>query len=168
MLLSLKQILSKWLLINAYKPPSVNTSLFCDQISRLLDFNSLTYKHIVLLSDFNMRITDSNFQAFYKSHDLYNLIKEKTCFKSIGGTCIDLILTKQKYSFKNSFPIDTGVSDCYGIALTQFKITFQKLPLRTISYRVFTNFFFIRVSLWGSGGAASLLDFVFGVPLGYG
>ena len=28
--------------------------------------------------------------------------------------------------------------------------------------------FFVRVSLWGSGGAAWLLDFVYGVALGYG
>ena len=87
---------STWLLINAYKPPSVNNSLFCDQI----DFYSLTYKNIVLMGDFNMRVTDSNFQACYESHDLYNLIKEKTCFKSIEGTCIDLILTNQKYSIR--------------------------------------------------------------------
>ena len=36
--------------------------------------------------------------------------------------------------------IDTGVSDFDRMVLTQFKITFQKLPPRTISYRVFTNF----------------------------
>ena len=30
------------------------------------------------------------------------------------------------------------------------------------------SFFFVRVSLWGSGGAAWLLDFIFGVALGYG
>ena len=71
---------SKWLLINAYKPTSVNNSLFCDQISRLLDSYSLPYKNIVLMGDFNMRVTDSNFKAFYESHDLYNLIKGKTCF----------------------------------------------------------------------------------------
>ena len=100
---------SKWLLINAYKPPSANNSLFCDQLSRPFDFYSLTYKNIVLMGDFNMRATESNFQAFYESHDLYNLIKEKTCFKSIEGTCIDLILTNQKYSFKNSCTIDSFI-----------------------------------------------------------
>ena len=65
--------------------------------------------------DFDMRVTDSNFQAFYESHDLYNLIKEKTCFKSIQGTCIDLILTNQSYSFKNLCTMDTGVSDFHGM-----------------------------------------------------
>ena len=80
---------SKWLLINAYKPPSVNNSLFCDQMSRILGFYSQTYKNIVLMGDFNMRVTDSNFSAFYESHDLYNLIKEKACFKFIEGICID-------------------------------------------------------------------------------
>ena len=80
------------------------------------------------MGDFNMRVTDNNFQAFYESHDLYNLIKRKTCFKSIEGTCIDLISTNQKYSFKNSCTIETGVSDFHRMVLTQFKITFQKLP----------------------------------------
>ena len=74
---------SKWLLTNAYKAPSVNNSLFCDQIARLLDFYSPTYKNIVLMGHFNMRVTDNNFQAFYESHYLCNLIKEKTCFKSM-------------------------------------------------------------------------------------
>ena len=86
------------------------------------------YKNIVLMRDINMRPTDSNFQAFCENHDLNNLIKEKTCFKSIEGTCIDLILTNQKYSFKNTCTIDTGVSDFHRMVLTQFKITFQKLP----------------------------------------
>ena len=50
-----------------------------------------------------------------KNHDLYNLIKGKTCFKSIQGTCIDLILTNQSYSFENLCTIDTGVSDFHGM-----------------------------------------------------
>ena len=47
-----------------------------------------------------MQPTDKNFQAFCESHDLCSLMKGKTCFRSIEGTCFDLILTNQKYFFK--------------------------------------------------------------------
>ena len=82
-----------WLLINVYNPPSVSNSTFCEKISGTIDFYSQKYKNIVLMGDFNMQPTDNNFQTFCEGHDLYNLIKDKTCFKIIEGTCIDLILT---------------------------------------------------------------------------
>ena len=63
------------------------------------------------MGDFNMQPTDNNFQTFCESHDLYNLIKNKTCFKTIKGTCIDLILTNQKCSFRNTCTVETGISD---------------------------------------------------------
>ena len=46
---------SKWLLINAYKPPSVITLCSVDQISRLLEYYSLTYKNIVLTGTLTCR-----------------------------------------------------------------------------------------------------------------
>ena len=100
-----------WLLINVYKPPSVSDSAFCEKISGTIDFYSQKYKNIVLMGDFNMQPTDNNFQTFCESHDLYNLIKDKTFFKTIEGTCIDLILTNQKRSFKNTCTMETGISD---------------------------------------------------------
>ena len=33
------------------------------------------------MGDFNIRPDDKNFRAFYEGHDLFNLIKDKTCFK---------------------------------------------------------------------------------------
>ena len=43
-------------------------------------------------------------------HDLINLIKNNTCFKG-KSSCIDLILTNRKLSFKNSTSIETGLSN---------------------------------------------------------
>ena len=34
------------------------------------------------MGDFNTRADDKNFRAFYEGHDLFDLIKDKTCFKS--------------------------------------------------------------------------------------
>ena len=67
------------------------------------------------MGDFNNMQTDnSNFRTFYESHEFYNLVKSKTGFESNNDTCIDLILTNQKYSFKNICSIETGVSGFIG------------------------------------------------------
>ena len=58
-----------------------------EKISGTIDFSSQKYKNSVLMGDFNMQATDNNFQTFCESHDLYNFIKDKTCFKTIEGTC---------------------------------------------------------------------------------
>ena len=130
----------KWLLINTYKPPSINNTIFCEEMSGLVDFYSQNYKNIVIMGDFNMQTDSSNFRTFYESHELYNLVKSKTCFKSNNGTCIDLILTNQKYSFKNTCTIETGVSDFHRMIYTQLKLMYQKLPLKTIEFRDYRHF----------------------------
>ena len=63
-----------------------------------------------------------------------------TCFKSNSGTCIDLILTNKKHSFKNTSVIETGLSDFHRMIFTQMKLISEKLPLRAISFRDFKNF----------------------------
>ena len=68
---------SKWLLINTYKPPSMNNTIFCEEMSGLIDFYSQNYKNIVIMGDFNMQTDNSNFRTFYESHELYNLVKVK-------------------------------------------------------------------------------------------
>ena len=89
---------------------------------------------------FNIEPADKKFKAFCESHEFYNLIKSKTCFKSTSGSCIDLILTNKKHSFKNTSVIDVGLSDFHKMIFTQTKLTFEKLPPRTISFRDFKNF----------------------------
>ena len=46
-----------------------------------------------------MEPTESALSNFLSSNNLSNLIKKNTCFKGTGS-CIDLILTNRKYSFK--------------------------------------------------------------------
>ena len=87
------------------------------------------------MGDSNMQPTDNNFQTFCESHDLYYLIKDKTCFKTIEGTCIDLILTNRKRSFKNACTVETGISDFHRMILTQLKLAFEKLPPKTTHAR---------------------------------
>ena len=128
------------LLINVYKPPSVSDSAFCEKISGTIDFYSEKYKNIVLMGDFNMQPTDNNFQTFCESHDLCNLIKDKAWFKTIEGTCIDLILTNQKRSLKNTCTVETGIGDFHRMILTQLKLTFEKFPPKIITSRDYKHF----------------------------
>ena len=90
--------------------------------------------------DFNMKPNDKDIQYFLDNLELYNLIKGKTCFKSAQGSCIDLMLTNKKHSFMHSQTIQTGISDFHKMTLTQMKLTYNKLPPKTITYRDFKSF----------------------------
>ena len=50
--------------------------------------------------------------------------------KSGAVTCINQALTNQKRSFKNMHTVVTAVNDFQRTAISQFKLTFDKLPLK--------------------------------------
>ena len=79
-------------------------------------------------------------------HDLHNLIKENTCFKSAENpSCIDLILTNSNMFFKNTTTVFVGISDFHKLVLTILKINFRKnKPKQTIyqDYKNFNSFLF--------------------------
>ena len=54
---------------------------------------------------------DSPMKTFAEIYKLRNLVKEPTCFKNPQNpACIDLILTNKLLSFKNTYVIETGLS----------------------------------------------------------
>ena len=56
-------------------------------------------------------------------------MKEKTCWKSSLGSCIDLILSIRKYSL-----MQTGLSDYHSLVYTMLKTRYVKLLPLKISY----------------------------------
>ena len=55
-------------------------------------------------------------------HELYNLVKEETCFKNMQNpSCIDLLFTNNVYAFQQTIAIYTGLLDWYKLALTVLK-----------------------------------------------
>ena len=55
-------------------------------------------------------------------------MKDPTCFKNPEiPSCTDLILTNSHYSFRNSYIIETGLSDFHKMIVSVMKTTFQKL-----------------------------------------
>ena len=65
-----------------------------------------------MLGDFNSCLEDSPMKTFEEIYKLRNLIKEPTYFKNPENlTSIDLILTNKPLSFKNTYVIETELSD---------------------------------------------------------
>ena len=78
------------------------------------------------------------FGEFYK---LRNLIKESICFKTPENlTCIDLILTNMPLSFKNTYVIETELSDFHKMVVAMMKTHFPKMKPQVISYRKYKDF----------------------------
>ena len=131
---------SKWIIIPIYRPPSKDKNEFNEKLINMLDFYSKTQNNYIILGDFNMEVGEQPMKSLINSHDLYNLIKDPTCFKNPNGRCIDLILTNKKYSFKNSQTFDTGESDFHRMIYTMFKSSFVKLPPKSVKYRCYKKF----------------------------
>ena len=93
------------------------------------------------MGDFNLEPHDKRLGYFLNSSSLVNFMKTITRFKD-NGSCIDLILTNRKYSFKNTTSYETGLSDHHHIILTMFKITFQQKEPKCLIYRYYKNFMF--------------------------
>ena len=96
------------------------------------------------MGDFNLEPHDKRLGYFLSSSNLVNLVKNNTCFKG-SGSCIDLILTNRKYSFKNTTSYETGLSDHHHMILTILKTTFQQKEPRCLIYTnykkiIFENF----------------------------
>ena len=64
-------------------------------------------------------------REFVELHNLINLIKKITFFKGTES-CIDLLLTNQKYLFENSNAFETGLSDHHLLIYSMLKFSFQK------------------------------------------
>ena len=74
-----------------------------------------------------------------KNQNLFNLVKINTCFKG-EGSCIDLILTNRKYSFKNTCSFKTGLSDHPHLIYSVMKTTFKSEEHKKLIYRDYSNF----------------------------
>ena len=94
----------------------------------------------MLIGDFNSEPSDPTLDRFIQENLLHCHIKAKTCFKSSNGSCIDLILSNQKYGLQKTGTLDTGLSDFHHLIYTQLKSKYSRLPPKTVTYRSYGNF----------------------------
>ena len=80
-------------------------------ITDLLDCYHKTYDDFIIIGDFNESETSPVVDSFLDKQKCKNIIKNKTCFKSDKGSCIELILKSRPSldQFTNVF--ETGISD---------------------------------------------------------
>ena len=107
----------KWLLNCSYSPKHSGIESHLDSLSKSIDSLSSKYDN------------------------LRNLIKESTCFKNPENpTCIDLILTNKSLSFKNTYVIETGLSDFLKMVVAVMKMHFPKIKPQVVSCRKYKDF----------------------------
>ena len=131
---------TKWLLLPIYRPPCQNEYVFHDHIEKMIDFYSRSIDNMLIFGDFNMETTHPVMTDFLENHNLYSMIKTPTCFKSVRGRCIDLMLTNSKNSFFGSQTFETGFSDFHHLIYTILKTTYIKLPPKKIKFRDYKKF----------------------------
>ena len=94
-----------------------------------------------MLGDFNSCLEDSPMKKFEEIYKLRNLIKEPTYFKNPENpTSIDLTLTNKPLSFKNTYVIETELSDFHKMVVAVMKMHFPKMKQQVITYRKYKDF----------------------------
>ena len=120
-------------------PPSQSNQYFLDMLGDLVDFYSQDYDNKVILRDFNLEPSNPSIASFMNNQNLFNLVKNNTCFKD-EGSCIDLKLTNRKYSFKNTCSFETRLSDHHHLIYSVMKTTFKSEEPKKLIYRDYSNF----------------------------
>ena len=126
---------------NSGELPSLNNQYLCDSLSELLDFYSGIYDDKVVFGDFDLEVSHPVMLSFMNNENFINLVKGNTCFKG-KCSCIDLILTNRRYSFKHISFTETGLSDHHHLISSMMKTPFEKEESKVLLYRDYKNFNF--------------------------
>ena len=130
----------KLLFFSRYRPPDPKLAYFLSSITDLLDDYLKTYEDFIVIGDFNESETSTALDSFLDEQKCKNITRNKTCFKSVKGSCIDLILTRKPSlrQFTNVF--ETGISDHHLLIYTMLKSTYTKMEPKVLSKRCLKNF----------------------------
>ena len=108
---------SKWLLFGTYHLHK--WSVFFNSILKALDTYG-NYDNVLLAADFDAENDEPCLSTFLDQHDLYNFVKESTCFKnSSKATSIDLFLKIKSVHFKNTAACSSGIKTSFDERLIQ-------------------------------------------------
>ena len=84
----------------------------------------------------NSFVEDTPIEIFGENYKLRNFIKKPTCLKNLENpTYTDLLLTNKLLSFKNTYVIETGLSDFYTMIVAVMKTNFLKWNHRLLVTR---------------------------------
>ena len=81
-------------------------------------------------------------KSFLQEHTVYvnNIMKQNTCFKSDGGSCIDLLIKNSKFLFLKANSFETCLSDHHHMIYTILKTKFEKFKPKKSIYCNFKQY----------------------------
>ena len=98
----------KLLFLPIFRPSAQNEAYFIEEIQRLYDCVSVTYKYALVLGDFTIDQSSITLNLFVENNGLYSMIKSPTCFKSATNPrCLGPMLTNMKHSFFGTQTLET-------------------------------------------------------------
>lgn len=108
----------RFALVSAYKPPSVNNTVFSTEMTVLEQAMSFC-ENVICLGDLNCNILNplmNNHQGkclldICDIFDLDTLIKQPTRISTTRASCLDVILSNVLMFMKTSSAVETGISD---------------------------------------------------------
>ena len=136
-----------FVLISAYKPPSVDNTTFTSELTLLLDKAFRTSENVICIGDLNCDIinplhNDQQGKCLLDIRDIYDLdsfITSPTRISTNTASCLDVILTNVPVFIKDFGVIETGLSDhCLVYAVLKTKLMRPKAD--KITRRSFKNF----------------------------
>ena len=132
---------TKWLLCAGYNHNKSNIDKYLRNLGSVLDHYMSKYENWLLLGDLNSEMQETSLHEFCNIYNLYNLIKEPTCYKNpLNPSSIDLILTNKPRSFQNTLTLETGLSDFHKMIITVLRSCVPKKRPVCIKYRDYSNF----------------------------
>ena len=100
--LEFHQIKRKWFFVGTYKPSVVNDLEFTNKLIKILNHFSSKYENLIIIGDLKMSTENVYLNTRLQLFNLNVLINSPTCYQSHIPTCINHILTNQKYLVKFS------------------------------------------------------------------
>lgn len=138
---------TKFALIAAYKPPSVENTIFTSDMFSLLDKATSISDNIICIGDLNCDILkplDNNKQGrclldICDVYDLDSLINIPTRISPNRASCLDVILTNVPAYFKESGTFEPGLSD-HCLIYTVLNTKLLRPKAQVITVRSFKHF----------------------------
>ena len=88
-----------------------------------------------------MQENETILSEFLNACSAKNVVKNKTCFKSIENpSCVELIITNKPGSFQHTNIFEIGISDHHKLVTTVMKVKFTKASPKYVHYCNYKNF----------------------------
>ena len=108
---------------------------FFYHLGKALDNCSTKYDRFILLGDFNVQENETILSDFLNVCNAKNIVKNKTCFKSIEiPSCVDLVITDKPGNFYHTNVFETDKLHHHKLFTTVSKAKFTKSSSKYVHY----------------------------------